>query len=115
MKKRAAEVGRDDPVAESRPAAGALRLLTSPPPRKIIETPSEVVIVSERDVTHRQISIDERPLPKDASPSPSGYSTGRWQGDRLMVETNGLRDGTWLDRRQSVDGRGQADRAVPAA
>jgi hypothetical protein len=37
MKKRAAEVGRDDPVAESRPA-GALRLLTSPPPRKIIES-----------------------------------------------------------------------------
>lgn len=37
MKKRAAQVGRDDPVAESRPA-GALRLLTSPPPRKIIES-----------------------------------------------------------------------------
>jgi len=40
-------------------------------------------------------------LPKDASPSPSGYSTGRWQGDPLMVETNGLRDGTGLDRRGS--------------
>lgn len=98
MKKRAAEVGRDDPVAESRPA-GAVRLLTSRPPRKIIEAPSEVVIVSERDVTYRQISTDGRPLPKDASPSPNGYSTGRWQGDRLVVETNGLRDGTWLDRR----------------
>jgi hypothetical protein len=38
MKKRAAEVGRNDPVVESRPA-GALRLLTSPPARKIIKTP----------------------------------------------------------------------------
>jgi hypothetical protein len=100
MKKRAAEVGRGDPVAESRPA-GALRLLTPPPQVKSSRAPSEVVIVSERDVTHRQISTDGRPLPKDASPSPSGYSTGRWQGDRLMVETNGLRDGTRLDRKGS--------------
>lgn len=98
MKKRAAEVGRDDPVAESRPA-GALRLLTSPPHVKSSRAPAEVVIVSEPDVTHRQISTDGRPLPKGASPSPSGYSTGRWQGDRLMVEKHGLRDGTWLDRR----------------
>jgi hypothetical protein len=114
MKKRKAEVGRDDPAAESRPA-GAVRLLTSPPPRRIIETPSAVVIVSERDVTYRQISTDGRPLPKDASPSPSGYSTGRCQGNRLMVETE------WPSRwhlagpqRQSADGRGQADRAIPA-
>ena len=92
-------MGRGDPVAESRPA-GALRLLTPPPQVKSSRAPSEVVIVSERDVTHRQIS-DGRPLPKDASPSPSGYSTGRWQGDRLMVETNGLRDGTRLDRKGS--------------
>ena len=76
IKKRAAQVGRDGPVAESRPA-GAVRLLTSPPPPKIIETPSGVVIVSERDVTYRQSSTDGRLLPKDASPSPSGYSSGR--------------------------------------
>ena len=45
VEKRAAEVGRDDPVAECRPA-GAVRLLTFPPPRRIIESPSEVVILS---------------------------------------------------------------------
>jgi hypothetical protein len=40
VQKRTAEVGRDDPVAEARPA-GAVHGLTFPPRRKIIETPSE--------------------------------------------------------------------------
>jgi hypothetical protein len=37
VKKRAAEVGRDDPVADCTPAC-AVRLLTFPPRPKIIET-----------------------------------------------------------------------------
>jgi hypothetical protein len=36
-------------------------------------------------------------LPADPNPSWNGYSSGRWQGDTLVVETNGLRDGLWLD------------------
>jgi len=58
------------------------------------------VILSERDVTYRQIFTDGRPLPKDPEPSFNGYSTGRWVKDTLVVETNGLREG-WLDRRGS--------------
>src|SRR6266852_193951 len=38
------------------------------------------------------------PLPEDPQPSWNGYSVGRWEGDTLVVETNGLRDGIWLDR-----------------
>ena len=29
---------------------------------------------------------------------PGGYSTGHWEGDTLVVETNGFLDGQWLDR-----------------
>jgi len=100
VKQRAATLGQDDPVALCRPA-GALRLLTFPPPRKIIQTPAEIVILSERDVTFRQIFTDGRPLPDDPEPSWNGYSTGKWDGDTLVVQTNGLRDGTWIDRRGS--------------
>jgi hypothetical protein len=100
VKKRSADLGRDDPVARCLPA-GVVRILTFPPPRKIVQTPDEVVILSERDVTFRQIFIDGRPLPVDPSPSPNGFSTGKWDGDTLVVETNGLRDGTWLDRNGS--------------
>ena len=55
-------------------------------------------MLSERDVTFRQIFTDGRELPKDPQPSFHGYSSGRWDGDTLVVQTNGFRDGMWLDR-----------------
>ena len=78
-----------------------MRILSFPPPRKILQLPGLVVILSERDVTYRQIFTDGRPLPKDPNPSWNGYSIGRWEGDTLVVQTNGLRDDTWLDRKGS--------------
>jgi hypothetical protein len=100
VKKSRADLGKDDPVAWCKPA-GALRLLTYPPYRKIIQTPGVLVLLSERDVTYRQIFTDGRPLPNDPSPSWNGYSVGQWQRDALVVETIGFRDGTWLDRNGS--------------
>ena len=47
VQQRSADLGRDDPVARCLPA-GAVRILTFPPPRKIIQTPGEIVILSER-------------------------------------------------------------------
>jgi len=98
VKQRARGQGKDDPVALCQPS-GALRLLTYPPYRKIVQTPGLVIILSERDVTFRQIFTDGRPLPKDPNPSFNGYSIGKWEGDTLVVETIGFRDGTWLDRK----------------
>jgi hypothetical protein len=100
VKTRSADLGKDDPVGLCRPG-GAVRILTFPPYRKFVQLPGLFVILSERDVTYRQIFTDGRPLPTDPEPSWNGYSTGRWQGDALVVETNGLRDGTWLDRNGS--------------
>ena len=100
VRKRSADFGKDDPVSWCRPG-GAVRLLTFPPPRKIIQLPGLMVILSERDVTYRQIFTDGRPLPQDPDPSWNGYSSGKWQGDTLVVETIGFRDGTWLDRKGS--------------
>jgi hypothetical protein len=100
VKRRSGDLGRDDPVAFCRPA-GALRFLTFPPPRKILQLPGLVVILSERDVTYRQIFTDGRPLPNDPEPSWNGYSIGKWEKDTLVVETIGLRDDTWLDRNGS--------------
>jgi hypothetical protein len=46
---------------------------------------------------YRQIFTDGRPLPEDPNPSWNGYSTGTWDGDTLVVQTVGFRDGLWLD------------------
>ena len=81
---------------------GAVRILTYPPYRKVVQLPELFLILSERDVTYRQIFTDGRPLPQDPDPTFNGYSTGRWEADVLVVQTNGLRDGTWLDRNGST-------------
>ena len=97
---RSAAFGKDDPVGLCRPG-GALRLLTFPPPRKFVQIPGLLLLLSERDVTFRQVFTDGRPLASDPEPTWNGYSTGTWQGDTLVVQSNGFRDDTWLDRKGS--------------
>ncbi len=100
VKERSAQFSKDDPIGLCRPG-GLFRFHTFPPPRKVLVLPGLVLILSERDVTYRQIFTDGRSLPDDPEPTWNGYSVGRWEGDALVVETVGLRDGTWIDRRGS--------------
>jgi hypothetical protein len=65
-------------------------------PRKIVQTPSLIVVLSE-DLTFRQIFLDGRPLPENPSPSFMGYSVGHWERDTLVVESIGFKDSTWID------------------
>jgi hypothetical protein len=41
-------------------------------------------------------------LPVDPQPWWYGYSTGKWVGDTLVVETMGFKDDGWLDFRGNV-------------
>ena len=100
VKERTEQLGKDDPVGFCKPG-GAVRILTYPPYRKFLQLPDLFVILSERDVTYRQIFLDGRALPSDPDPTFNGYSTGRWEGEALVVQTNGLRGGMWLDRNGS--------------
>ena len=45
----------------------------------------------------RQVFTDGRELPRTPEPTWLGNSVGRWDGDVFVVETNGLRDGGWID------------------
>jgi len=75
-----------------------MQLHNHPQPRKIVQTPDVTVILYEGNAGIRQIFTDGRPLP-DNDPQPwwYGYSTGRWEGDTLVVQTSGFKDGEWLD------------------
>jgi hypothetical protein len=64
---------------------------------RIVQTPQLIVMLNP-DLTYRQIWMDGRPLEPDPNPSWMGYSVGRWEGDTLVVESNGFHAGTWLDR-----------------
>ena len=48
-------------------------------------------------MNYRQIFTDGRPLLEDPNPNWNGYSSAKWVGDELVVQTNGFRDGIWLD------------------
>jgi hypothetical protein len=63
---------------------------------KIIQTPT-VIIILNPDLTYRQVYMDGRKLEAAPNPSWMGYSVGHWEGDTLVVESNGYNDRTWLD------------------
>jgi hypothetical protein len=96
VKKRTAENSKDDPHA---------RCLPDNPPRpyglphmtKALHTPRLLVLLNEVNAMYRQIFVDGRPLPADPNPSWNGYSTAAWEGDTLVVQTIGFRDGLWID------------------
>jgi len=95
-KSRRALLRRDDPLSHCLPV-GVLEMQTIPLYRKIIQQPGLLLILSEYNASYRQIFTDGRPLPNDPQPSWNGYSIGKWDGDTLIVETTGFRDGIWLD------------------
>jgi hypothetical protein len=95
-KAREAEQSKDNPDVRCLPL-GILQMHAHPFPRRIVQVPGYIAILHERDMEYRQIFTDGRALPNDPQPSWNGYSSGKWEGDTLVVETNGFRDGLWAD------------------
>src|SRR3954462_14628152 len=103
VKKRMADNSKDNPDAHCLPM-GIAQLNAHLYPRKIIQTPTEVLLIYEASgTTVREVFLDGRPLPKkdDVEPWWNGYSVGRWDGDTLVIETTGFMDDGWLDVRGS--------------
>jgi len=103
VKKRIADNSKDNPDAHCLPM-GIAQLNAHLYPRKIIQTPKEVLLIYEASgTTVREVFLDGRPLPKneDVEPWWNGYSVGRWDGDTLVIETTGFVDDGWLDVRGS--------------
>lgn len=96
VKQRKADHGIDDPH---------VRCLPDNPPRtwvmphlvKAVHTPKLLVLLYEVNAMYRQIFVDGRPPLVDPNPSWNGYSTAKWEGDTLVVQTNGFRDDLWID------------------
>jgi hypothetical protein len=65
-------------------------------PTTIFQTPKQLGIFYEADGAFREIHTDGRKLPEDPFPSWMGYSTGRWEGDTLIVDSTGYNDKTRL-------------------
>jgi len=97
QQQREDNVHADDPLARCQPH-GVPRINTNGLfPFKIVQTPKLVVLLYEQLNLFRQVFLDGRTLSADVNPTWLGYSTGRWDGDTLVVDSRGFNDKTWLD------------------
>lgn len=99
---RAANNQKDDPHARCLP----------PGPTRLIETVNGFEILQMPELnriyfvfgggprTWRVVYTDNRPLPDiddpDMIPTYMGYTSARWEGDTLVVESNGFNEKTWF-------------------
>jgi hypothetical protein len=88
-------LSKDDPEARCLPT-GVPRL--APYPMKYIQTEKSFVILFEGNIhSWREIHLDRKDHPQDFNPSWFGDSIGHWDGDTLVVDSNGYNDKTWFD------------------
>ena len=85
-----------DPNASCLPS-GVPRVLPTPYPYDIVQTPDAIYIAIEVMHSFRIIHMDGKPMPADFKPSYLGYSAGHWEGDALVIVTTGLNGFTQVD------------------
>jgi hypothetical protein len=101
VKKRTAENAKDDPHVFCLPDT-FVRAYSLPHLLKFVQTPGLLVMLNEMNAGYRQVFTDGRPLPEDPTPSWQGYSSAKWEGDTLVVNSAGFRDDIWIDWNGSV-------------
>jgi hypothetical protein len=101
VKKRTENLAIDDPHIRCLPDF-FLRAYGLPHMLKFVHTPDLLVMLNEMNAGYRQIFTDARALPDTPAPAWQGYSSAKWDGDTLVVDTIGMRDDTWVDWHGSV-------------
>jgi hypothetical protein len=104
---------KEDPDANCLPQ-GVPKIDAAPAPWRIVQTPGYIVVIYEAFNLWRQIFVDGREVAADVNPTWMGYSTGKWDGDALVVETRGFNGKAWLDQlgRPSTDALHVTERFV---
>lgn len=90
----------EDPHTRCKPSGGS-RFWHTPYGIEILDLPeTNEVIFLHVGAPHswRIAYLDGREHPKDLKPSWYGHSTGKWEGDTLVMETVGFNERFWLTR-----------------
>src|SRR5215469_11530763 len=80
---------KDDPTANCW-LPGVPRIMQSPYPIQMVQSPRYLIILFEYMHTFRSIPLDGRPHPPHMEPAFMADSTGHWAGDTLVVDTASL-------------------------
>ena len=91
---------KDDPMVSCLPPGGP-RQFEAPHGLQIMEQPDRkrvFVLSGGGNRNWRLIDLDGRPLPQseDVSPTYFGYSSGKWEGDTLVVNSTGYTERFWF-------------------
>ena len=76
---------------------GIPRATYLPYPFQIVQTPARIVMAYEFAHANRTIPLNVK-LGEAPVDSWMGMSSGRWEGDTLVVDVTGFNDQTWFDR-----------------
>ncbi len=77
---------------------GVTRALIYPDPLEMNVLPDKIMQQFEWTYATRTLWTDGRKLPEDADQLRWwGYSTGHWDGDTFVVDSNGFDERTWID------------------
>ena len=97
-KSRVAGSSEYDPVARCLPP-GMPAMMSMAYGMEVMQTKDKVTFFSELNDALRRVYLDGRkPTQKVLDdPTYAGYSTGRWEGDTLVVDTVALRDDTFIE------------------
>jgi hypothetical protein len=90
-----------EPHARCKPS-GASRQFLTPYGVEFVELPElEQIYIFDIGGPHtfRTIYMDGRAHPADWEPTNYGHSTGKWEGNTLVVDTVGYNEEFWMDRR----------------
>jgi hypothetical protein len=90
---------KEEPDANCLPQ-GLPKILVAPAPWRIVQAPGYVVFVHEAFNLWWQVFMDGREFvaSNDVTPTWMGYSTGKWEGDTLVVDSRGFNGKVWLDQ-----------------
>lgn len=96
-----------DPNARCLPWGPTRMMCCTRMPIGFIQHKDVIAILTESQQTFRLVYMDGRPLPEDLRDAEGnvdpqvggwmGFSTGRWDGDKLVIETVGADPRTWID------------------
>ena len=75
---------------------GIPRATYSPYPFQIVQSPKHIMMAYEFASASRTIYMEK--VPEAQSDSWMGHSTGRWDGDTLVIDVTGLNEQSWFDR-----------------
>jgi hypothetical protein len=84
---------RDVPSSRCLPSSDLVVGIT---PVKYIQTRTVSVELMEDVTAAHEVFLDGRAHPSDLEPTWRGHSTGKWDGDTLVIDTVGFNDKSWI-------------------